>query len=58
MNTNVIVISRPNVDLKGMLNKSAYVAGCIVGTTKRCAKVSGAIIKHDYKEMMFNLKNS
>jgi hypothetical protein len=42
---------------KSILNKARYVAGCTCGTTTRVVQVSGAIVKHDYRVMMSNLKN-
>jgi hypothetical protein len=55
---HLITVAQPKVSkAQRLLNKTAFIAGSLCGTTTKVVTVSGAIIKHDYRVMMSNLKN-
>lgn len=43
--------------LQSLQSKAVYTLGFIVGTTTKVAQVSGAIIKHDTKVYLSNIKH-
>ena len=57
MNASIIKLGKGTIIKMNVLEKVAYTAGYVCGTVNKVSKVSASIIKEDYKQLTWDLKN-